>query len=482
MTIATISDIKEGFVNKASAFKVDKQYPSKTELQETFRMMEENAMTVACFENECDEFGFAVLLCKESEWKQYHANKQTEENRIAAIAAEEQIHTEVLATGPTIPAIPTFPNPGRFILNDAWTDKERGINKILHEQSADAYLLASNIDKALVMAFKEIFNESIWADLNKGTTIGSSSLRNRHSVRQIRNHLELKFNKHRPVDIQTVMDKFVMDVNTAQPLEKYFERQQQCQLLLVETSEPIRDASMKRTAIGHFLKIPHLVRCVREYESDVDPLGTSPWEDLRSYFIEKQMEHIDDQATLSTAGIANSAEVDDELHGIKYEMANMAEKAQQFEEALVTMAAFMAEAKQPAPAPAPTPPAPLSMEQQFAAFVAAQQQKEAPKEQSAIDTAVAKALGQLSTKGSGSGGGGGGGPGGTGGARRTRKPSKRCTFYCHSHGCNFSHNSPECKDKKTGHIDAATYSTPSNGKMWNKDIYTGPGCLPCNTE
>jgi hypothetical protein len=102
------------------------------------------------------------------------------------------------------------------------------------------------------MLIKEIFNESIWADLNKGTTIGSTSLRNRHSVQQIRDHLEFKFNKHRPVDIQTMMNKFGMEVDTAQPLEKFFERQQQCQQLLTETSEPIRDASMKRTAIGHF--------------------------------------------------------------------------------------------------------------------------------------------------------------------------------------------------------------------------------------
>jgi hypothetical protein len=131
-------------------------------------------------------------------------------------------------------------------------------------------------------------------------------------------------------------------------------------------------------------------------------------------------------------------------------MANMVEKTQQLEEALVTMAAFMAEAKQPPPVPAPTPPpAPLSMEQQFAAFVAAQQQKEAPKEQSAIGKAVAKALGELSTKGGGSGGSG---PSGASGAKKTRKPSKRCIFYCHSHGCNFSHNSPDCKEKKTGHI------------------------------
>jgi hypothetical protein len=53
----------------------------------------------------------------------------------------------------------------------------------------------------------------MWADLNKGAAIGSSSLRNRHSVRQIQMHLETKFNKHRPVDIQSIMDNFVLDVD-----------------------------------------------------------------------------------------------------------------------------------------------------------------------------------------------------------------------------------------------------------------------------
>jgi hypothetical protein len=163
------------------------------------------------------------------------------------------------------------------------------------------------------MLIKEIFNESIWADLNKGAAIGSSSLRNRHLVYQIRMHLETKFNKHQPVDIQSIMDKFVLNVDTAQPLEKYFERQQQCQLLLVDTTEPIRD----------------LVRWVREYVNDIDPLSTDSWEELRTYFIDKQMEHIDDQATLLvTAGIANSAKVDEELNEIKYEMTNIAEKTE----------------------------------------------------------------------------------------------------------------------------------------------------------
>jgi hypothetical protein len=160
---------------------------------------------------------------------------------------------------------------------------------------------------------------------------------------------------------------------------------------------------------------------------------------------------------------------------MKYEMANMVEKTQQLEEALVTMAAFMAEAKQQPPAPAPTPPpAPLSMEQQFVAFVAAQQQKEAPKEQSAIDKAVAKALGEISTKGSS----GGGGTSGTRGTKRKRKPSKRCVFYCHTHGCNFSHNSLKCEEKKNGHIDAATFSNPSAAKCETRIFTPGLAVLP----
>jgi hypothetical protein len=67
------------------------------------------------------------------------------------------------------------------------------------------------------------------------------------------------------------------------------------------------------------------------------------------------------------------------------------------EDTLISIAAFMAGTKQQPPAPAPAP-APLSMEQQFAAFVAAQQWKEAPKDQSAIDKAVARALESSTTR------------------------------------------------------------------------------------
>jgi hypothetical protein len=133
MKVSTIDEIKAGFIHKAADFKVNKQYPSKTELQETFRKLEENALTVPCFENECGKFGYAVLLCKEADWKHYHSEKQTEYNRNAAIAAEQDNYDIVLPSATTIPSIPTFPNPGRFTLVSDWTDKERGVQKIMHE-------------------------------------------------------------------------------------------------------------------------------------------------------------------------------------------------------------------------------------------------------------------------------------------------------------------------------------------------------------
>ena len=38
-------------------------------------------------ESECDGFGYEVLMCKDNEWQQYDADKQTEANKDAAITA-----------------------------------------------------------------------------------------------------------------------------------------------------------------------------------------------------------------------------------------------------------------------------------------------------------------------------------------------------------------------------------------------------------
>jgi hypothetical protein len=112
------------------------------------------------------------------------------------------------------------------------------------------------------------------------------------------------------------------------------------------------------------------------------------------------------------------------------------------------------------------------MEQKFAAFLASQEQTAPSTAKTDIEKAVAKALADHTSKGGKSGGG----------KKKTRKPSSRCTFYCDSHGCNFSHNSGDCKERKTGHSVTATFCRPNLGNMYNKDIYSGPGSSTCNGE
>ena len=118
------------------------------------------------------------------------------------------IFRPVLNTASTIPDLPTFPNPGRFKSLDFWTDKQRSIEKIEHDQRMEEFIITQHVDKALVMLFKEVFNESTWSDLNKGAFIGkiieSNALGNLHTVRQTHKHLERKFNKERPLDVDAV--------------------------------------------------------------------------------------------------------------------------------------------------------------------------------------------------------------------------------------------------------------------------------------
>ena len=149
--------------------KINKIHPTKTELQEVFCKIEANAIGVACVELEFFEFGWSTLIAKESEWKACHVNLQMQDNRRKEIATDLVIDPlvyvvtvtfrPVLTTGRKIPDLPTFLNPGRFKSLDSWTDKQRSIKKIEHDQKFEEFIIAQYVDKTLVMIFKEVFNE-----------------------------------------------------------------------------------------------------------------------------------------------------------------------------------------------------------------------------------------------------------------------------------------------------------------------------------
>ena len=106
--------------------------------------MEANGIGVAYVKPECFEFGWSTFIAKEREWKAYYVNLQTQDNKRKAIVAALVINplvdidtiafSPVLTTSSTIPDLPTFPNPGRFKSLDSWTDKQRSIGKIKHNQ------------------------------------------------------------------------------------------------------------------------------------------------------------------------------------------------------------------------------------------------------------------------------------------------------------------------------------------------------------
>ena len=97
--------------------------------------MEAVTIGVACVEPEFFSFWLSTLITKESEWKAYHVNLQSQANKqdaiIATLVIDPLVDTNhnVQTTASTIPVLPTFPNPGQFKILDISTDKQRSIEK-----------------------------------------------------------------------------------------------------------------------------------------------------------------------------------------------------------------------------------------------------------------------------------------------------------------------------------------------------------------
>ena len=87
-----------------------------------------------------------------------------------------------------------------------------------------------------------------------------------HTATHIHKHLEMKFYKEQLLDANAVELKFKARIDTSQPLEEYFDHQQQWQDHLKDTKESILQISMKHTFIGYLQKIPYIVRNVRDYK------------------------------------------------------------------------------------------------------------------------------------------------------------------------------------------------------------------------
>ena len=133
---------------------------------------------------------------------------------------------------------------------------------------------------------------------------------------------------------------------------------------------------------------------------------------------------------------------------------------------MLDIATAMSSGKENSPplAPAYAPPStePVSdLQQIFAAITNYTKPAPPPKPKTELQQILA-----FLTTGSRGGGGGGGGGDGPSATHSSKVPTLCHRFYCWSHEVNVSHDSCNCKKKKTGHQDTATYCNQMGWYKW----------------
>ena len=68
MKIPTVNKILEAFHYQASEFQINREYPTKSQMQEVRRKFMKNLTQISCLENDFGNFKWSVLLVKPQEY------------------------------------------------------------------------------------------------------------------------------------------------------------------------------------------------------------------------------------------------------------------------------------------------------------------------------------------------------------------------------------------------------------------------------
>ena len=475
----SITDIKASCMHsseKIAKLIANPERPTKVEVQDVMEHFLANLCNLPNTDGVGKTFGWAIIITTPSEWLQSellrineHRANEAEVNRAndnaAAVIANEEEDNSAIEYEEAFPRdcdpLPVFENPGPYIVNSTNSEKQILISKINHEIKQSLYASYVNIEAAQQQIMREVFPETLLADMN----ISNNSVANKTTSLKIRLHVETKFNKLLPSHISDVMDRFNQPPKDNEPLGNYFEKQNKCSTLLQNSAEPISLATKKRTARGHFLKILNLQKGVSKFDKD-EEIKEKTWNETRTYFVDRDLEYKDNQDSLSQAGIANSATTDvvvnDQIQQLQTALSSVMAKQEQSDSHIMDIATAMSSGKENSPplAPAYAPPStePVSdLQQILAAITNSTKPAPTPKPK----TELQQILAFLTT-----GARGGGGGGGQRATRSSKVPTLRHRFYCWSHGVNVSHDSCDCKKKKPGHQDTATYCNQMGGYKW----------------
>ena len=64
MNILTVNDVRESFHYQSTDFQINREYPTKSQMQEVRRKIMKNLTKLPCIETDFDNFKWAILLVK----------------------------------------------------------------------------------------------------------------------------------------------------------------------------------------------------------------------------------------------------------------------------------------------------------------------------------------------------------------------------------------------------------------------------------
>ena len=167
------------------------------------------------------------------------------------------------------------------------------------------FLWKTNIEHAVNLELTDAIPKALLSDHtdDEGTLTAN--------VKHILDLMEETYDKIRPKDINNIMKTFNTEFDGTTTVSTYFDRQQSCKKLLRTTKEPILVATMIRTSLGHFQRLPYMSKACEdweEYEQEMDDKdGSTTWKEFKKHFNKKFLTYENQQETLQDAGIANSA-------------------------------------------------------------------------------------------------------------------------------------------------------------------------------
>ena len=289
------------------------------------------------------------------------------------------------------------------------------------------------------------------------------------SVKTILNHMEKHYNTLKPRDITRILVDFNKPYDDSLTPAQYFKRQQKCRTLLKKSPEPISDATMVRTSLGHFLQLPHMDKACDDWETQYPTDAPGTWLEFKQFFTKKFFNYQNHQASLHDAGVANSAIRSSEVDSIYAELAALRAASQTKDDQLSLLVERLQHGL------LPSPPA-VSDTASLPSIVTNPSVTSTPQDITAIvNQAIAQALAaqapppaQQQRRND----------------RRQRPPRTKRRYnnsnYCWTHGCDLheNHTSSTCKNPKPGHQRDATLTNMKGGSTQHLHLV----CLPAPTQ